>query len=160
MSFEKGDRGEDLWVKYLQSKGVTKINRAPKGKFYDWDIKAEWDGCVRTFEVKYDTIGYSLAERRCDPENPNLYIEFENTTKGELSGIYASKADEYVYMFERGDSVAAYIFDRVMLLTHLEESNYRKVGNSSTGDDNARGWIPPLQTLIKEDCYKRKTNLK
>ena len=155
MSFEKGNRGEDLWVKYLQSMGVTKINRAPKGKFYDWDIKAELDGCVRTFEVKYDTIGYSL-----NPKNPNLYIEFENTAKGELSGIYASKADEYVYMFERGNSVTAYIFDRVMLLTHLEESNYRKVGNSSTGDDNARGWIPPLQELIKEDCYKRETKLK
>ena len=27
-------------------------------------------------------------------------------------------------------------------------ANYRVVGNSATGDDNAEGWIPPLHELL------------
>ena len=153
MSFVKGDIGEDLWCNYIKKRGHTDIIRAPKMKFYDWDVRSEFSNRHYTFEVKYDSKAYWWANRRGTPEEPNLYIEFKNTNKDEDSGIRASKALYYVYMLVRDESVTAFVFERKGLLKHLEDITYKVVGNSATGDDNALGWIPPLTSLINQDCF-------
>ena len=72
MSFVKGDIGEDLWCDYIKTRGHTDIVRAPKKKFYDWDVKSIYQKNELTFEVKYDSKAYWWANRRGTPEQPNL----------------------------------------------------------------------------------------
>lgn len=156
MSFIKGDIGESLWCTHLESKGHHNITTAPKKKFYDWDVRSEFDNRLYTFEVKYDEKAYWWAKRRGTPDKPNLYIEFKNTNKDEDSGIRASKALYYVYMLVRDKEVCAYLFERKGLLTHLEDISYKVVGNAATGDDNALGWIPPLDQLVTQQFFIRK----
>ena len=159
MSFIKGDIGEGLWCTHLENKGHYNITTAPKKKFYDWDVRSEYNDRHYTFEVKYDSKAYWWADRRGTPEEPNLYIEFKNTNKDEDSGIRASKALYYVYMLVRGEAVTAYLFERKGLLSHLEQVTYKIVGNSATGDDNALGWIPPLTSLVNQKCFIQKISL-
>jgi len=160
MSFVKGDIGEDLWCDYIKKRGHTDIIRAPKKKFYDWDVKSIYNKEELTFEVKYDSKAYWWANRRNTPDKPNLYIEFKNTNKDEDSGIKASKALYYVYMLSNEDKVEAYVFERGGLLSHLLSVSYKVVGNAATGDDNALGWIPPLHQLISQPCFIQKISLK
>ena len=145
MSFIDGNKGESLWLNQLKETHDN-IEKAPSKKFYDWDIKAEYKGSEVTYEVKYDSKGYYYADRHKRPVN--LYIEFKNTRKGEDSGIKASIAMYYVYILKSLDGVeTAYVFNRLELLNHLSESNYKVKGNSSGGDNNAQGWVPPLDSL-------------
>ena len=142
-----GDYGQDIVMKYLKGKGYV-VEEAPKKLFYDWDVKATKGNRVVTIEVKYDSKAYMWAARRGTPEHPNLYIEFRSTTRDCDSGILKSKADFYFYILKTGKKDIAFVFDRVQLLQHLQMANYRVVGNSATGDDNAEGWIPPLHELL------------
>jgi hypothetical protein len=142
-----GDYGQELVMKYLQDYGYE-TKEAPKKLFYDWDVKGIKGGREVTIEVKYDSKAYYWAARRGNPEQPNLYIEFRSTTRNEDSGILKSKADFYFYILKTGDKDIAFVFNRVQLLQHLQMSNYKIVGNSATGDDNAEGWIPPLHELL------------
>ena len=145
MSFIRGDIGESLWKKELQ-KNHTNITSAPNKKFYDWDIKATFEGQEITYEVKYDTKGHYYAKKH--NRGVNLYIEYKNTRKGEISGIRASKANYYVYILEDLKKCRrAYVFERVELLEHLQANSYPVKGNKSSGDNNAEGWTPPLEKL-------------
>lgn len=145
-----GKIGERLWADYMSSKGYT-IKTAPIGvPFYDWDIHASKDGEEITFEVKYDEKAYWWAKRRGKPSEPNLYIEFKNTNKDANSGILASKADYYIYIMKE-DSNRAYVFNRIALCDLCIVSNFKVVGNASTGDDNAEGWIPPLSEIVSNE---------
>lgn len=156
MSFLKGYLGESLWLNEL-SNTHTDIEKAPNKKFYDWDIKANYKGCVYTYEVKYDAKGYYYADRYNRPVN--LYIEFENTKKKESSGILASKADYYVYILKSLDNIeTAYVFDRLELLNYLKNNDIKIKGNSFGGDNNAKGWTPSLEQL--KHLIKKKIILK
>ena len=146
MSFSLGNKGEEIWLNHIKS-SHQEIELAPKRKFYDWDIKGTFNGDVLTYEVKYDNSGYYYARRH--RKDVNLYIEFRNTNKGENSGILASKAIYYVYMLcnHERDEVEIYVFNRLELLTHLQNNNYPVKGNKTGGDNNASGWLPPLKAL-------------
>ena len=145
MSFSKGNIGESLWLSEL-SNTHTDIEKAPNKRFYDWDIKAKYNGREVTYEVKYDSKGYYYADRYNRPVN--IYIEFLNTKKGENSGILASKATYYVYILKSlYDVETAYVFDRLELLEYLRNADIKVKGNSFGGDNNAKGWIPPLNSL-------------
>lgn len=144
-----GKIGEGLWADYMSSRGYS-IEMAPNGIFYDWDIKATRDDKIVTFEVKYDEKAYWWAKRRGNPSEPNLYIEFKNTNNGADSGILASKADYYIYIMKE-DGNRAYVFDREELCGLCVTSDFKVVGNSSTGDDNAQGWIPSLSKVISNE---------
>lgn len=146
-----GKIGEALWANYLESRGWS-IKTAPNGRFYDWDIKANNPNKELTFEVKYDSKAYFWAEKRGKPEDPNLYIEFENTKQGEASGIKRSIADYYVYIIKRGDESTAYVYKREPLCSFCENGGFKVVGNSGFGDDNANGWIPPLKKTMNPDA--------
>ncbi len=106
----------------------------------------------KTIEVKYDEKAYYWASRRGTPNDPNLYIEYRNSTKNEDSGIMTSRSDFYVYIIKDVENVA-YIFRTAKLLEHLMNANYKSVGNSATGDDNAEGWIPPLSMLTRTKSF-------
>jgi len=156
MSFLKGNRGESLWLSEL-SETHTDIEKAPNKRFYDWDIRAKYNGREVTYEVKYDEKGYYYADRYNRPVN--LYIEFENTRKGEDSGIIASKSKYYVYILKSLDNVeTAYVFDRLSLLDYLQNNKVKIKGNSFGGDNNAKGWTPPLKTLEHLILKKIKIN--
>lgn len=142
-----GDYGQHIVMEYLKDKGYD-VEEAPKKLFYDWDVKAKKSDRTVTIEVKYDSKAYMWAARRGTPEHPNLYIEFESTTRNCDSGIKKSKADFYFYILKTGDKDIAFVFDREQLLAHLLRSDYKVVGNGATGDDNALGWIPPLHELL------------
>lgn len=145
MSFLKGNIGESLWLGEL-SKTHTDIEKAPNKKFYDWDIKAKYKGLEISYEVKYDSRGYYYADRYSRPVN--IYIEFLNSKKGEDSGILASKADYYVYILKSLDNIeTAYVFKRLDLLYYLQNNDVKIKGNSFGGDNNAKGWIPSLESL-------------
>ena len=143
-----GKIGEEMWANYLLDRGYD-ITPAPEKRFYDWDIKADKEGKTVTFEVKYDEKAYWWAKRRKTPNQPNLYIEFRNTSKSEDSGILASKADYYIYIMKE-DNDTAYVFKRKELAELCQCSNFRVVGNSATGDDNAEGWIPKLSEVTSD----------
>jgi len=154
-----GDYGQDLVMKYLSDKGYE-VEEAPKIRFYDWDVKGHKDDREVTIEVKYDSKAYYWANRRGTPEQPNLYIEFENTNSNTPSGIKMSKADFYFYILKTGDKDIAFVFNRKLLLEHLLSSSYKVVTNKATGDDNAKGWIPPLnELLISSRGYKATIDL-
>lgn len=142
-----GEIGEDLVAAYMVSMGYE-VEFAPKRVFYDWDLRCTKDGESLTIEVKYDSKAYMWAKRRKTPDKPNLYIEFENTNQNKPSGIKASVADFYFYILKDGDKNICYIFNRELLLSHLDDYDYKVVGNSSSGDNNALGWIPPLHELV------------
>tara|TARA_B100000768_G_scaffold181961_1_gene207770 strand:- start:2230 stop:2700 length:471 start_codon:yes stop_codon:yes gene_type:complete len=145
MSFLKGNIGESLWLSEI-SKTHTDIEKAPNKKFYDWDVKAKYKGEEVTYEVKYDSKGYYYADRYNRPVN--IYIEFLNTKKGEDSGIIASKATYYVYILKSMDNTeTAYVFNRIELLKYLKNADVKVKGNSFGGDNNAKGWIPSLNSL-------------
>ncbi len=145
-----GKKGEQLWSAHMTAHGYA-IQTAPDTKFYDWDIKATKGPKTITFEVKYDEKAMYWAAKRNTPDKPNLYIEYRNTRANEDSGIMASKADYYVYIIAP-DNVA-HVFKRDELLSHLLTSSYRTTGNSTYGDDNAEGWIPPLHELVTHTSY-------
>jgi len=142
-----GDYGQDIVMKYLKDKGYD-VEEAPKELFYDWDVKATNGERTITIEVKYDSKAYMWAARRGTPEQPNLYIEFRSTTRNCDSGILKSTADFYFYILKTNKKDIGFVFDRKMLLNHLQSASYKVVGNSATGDDNAEGWIPPLHELL------------
>jgi len=154
-----GDYGQELVLNYLHDKGYE-TEEAPKKLFYDWDIKGVKKDRIVTIEVKYDSKAYMWAKKRGTPEQPNLYIEFRSTSRDCDSGILMSKAEFYFYILKTGKKDIAFVFDRLKLLNHLQESNYKIVGNSATGDDNAQGWIPPLHELLTiERGYKSTIDL-
>jgi len=152
-----GKIGEAKWREYLEFRGFD-IEPAPDEVFYDWDLKASTDGRTYTFEVKYDEKAYYWAEKRGNPDNPNMYIEYKNTNQNKNSGILASKADYYVYILKAKEDIA-YVFKRPELCDHLIQSSYKNVGNSATGDNNALGWIPPLKEMVKHHSFLTKVNL-
>lgn len=145
-----GKIGEELWANYLSSKGYSIENAPSAVAFYDWDIRATRDEYVATFEVKYDEKAHWWAKRRGKPNEPNLYIEFRNTNKGTSSGILTSIADYYIYIMKEEGNMA-YVFNREQLCDLCITSNFKVVGNASTGDDNAEGWIPPLSEIISNE---------
>jgi hypothetical protein len=154
-----GKIGEQLWANYLEGRGWS-VTYAPDMRFYDWDIKANSEERELTFEVKYDSKAYWWAERRKTPNQPNLYIEFHNTKKKAPSGIYMSKADYYVYIMKKEEENTAYVYTREVLCKFCETGDFKVVGNSGFGDDNAKGWIPPLYKTLEEDAgFIRKINL-
>ena len=155
-----GDYGENLVAKYLKDYGYE-IETAPKDRrFCDWDIKGSKNNRVFTIEVKYDSKAYMWAARRGTPDLPNLYIEFRSTTRNGDSGILLSKADYYFYILKTGKKDIAFVFDRKQLLQHLQNSNYKIIGNGASGDDNAEGWIPPLhELLVSKFGYKATIDL-
>lgn len=162
---QSGKFGEHLWKSFLENRGYD-VEEAPARKFYDWDLKAtkrEPDPDTNfhptfTFEVKYDEKAYYWASKRGMPNNPNLYIEYRNSTKREDSGIMTSRADFYVYIIKDVGNVA-YVFRTAKLLEHLMNANYKSVGNSATGDDNAEGWIPPLSMLTRTKSFIKQIKL-
>lgn len=145
-----GKHGEELVAAYMKENGYT-VTHAPERVFFDWDLKCENYSQEITIEVKYDSKAYMWAKRRKTPDSPNLYIEFKNTNKDSDSGILMSKADFYFYILKLPDGRnLCHMFDRIELLNYLKVGNFKVVGNSSSGDDNALGWIPPLHELMNE----------
>ncbi len=148
LSFTKGDLGEELFKNYLLSKGHTDVE-VTTGLFYDYDIAANFKGKRLTYEVKYDAQAYYWMRKR-KAECINLYLEFRNTNKDKPSGIEMSKANYYVYIV-KDEITVAFIFDTNKLREHLLNSDYPTAGNSANGDNNALGYIPPINKLLKKD---------
>mgnify|MGYP003664977044 FL=1 len=150
MNFAKGYEGEDLWKQHLESKGVKAEFSSRKGnKPVYWDVKDTSSGVK--YEVKLDEKAMYWARKQSRP--PNLYIEYWSTTRDEKCGIYSLEADYLIYIVKdlEGRTVTydGYCFKVPQLIDHLEASDYKTKGNSMYGDDNAKGWVPPINSLIE-----------
>lgn len=88
---ERGRANEERFAEWLKSQGFTGI------KFCEWkgyDVMAEIDGKVRTFEVKTDFA-----------DTPNIAIEFLCLRRGETSGIMSTHSDYWVQFDGYGDAM-------------------------------------------------------
>ncbi len=147
--FKQGNQGERMWINYI-SKDHSNIQKAPNKRFYDWDIKANWNSNKVTYEVKYDSSAYHYAQKY--NRDVNIYIEYKNTNEDADSGILMSKADFYVYIIktpnkEGGNNNIAYVFNRDELIKVIGENGFPKAGNKKGGDNNALGYKIPLKEL-------------
>lgn len=89
LDLKLGNDGENVLIKYLESKGGTLINTNNDNKY---DIKMLIKGKEKTYEIKTDV--------KCLPlfDTGNIFIEFESRNKP--SGISVTKADWFVTYFK------------------------------------------------------------
>jgi hypothetical protein len=102
----------------------------------------------KKYEVKLDEKAYWWAKKLNRP--PNIYVEYWSTKRNERCGIYLLEAEYFIYIVRLMDKThEAYCFDTDVLLKHLESSDYTTRGNKRFGDDNAKGWTPPIHELVE-----------
>jgi hypothetical protein len=89
---DSGKKGENLLLQLLNSAGYqASANESRKKLNLDgWDIQVQQERCPLYFEVKYDL--YSAR-------SGNVAVEFFNPKIGKLSGITATKAHLWVFVF-------------------------------------------------------------
>jgi len=88
-----GDKGEDMFIKFLESKGfknITKNTQAGLDKLKQWDIEAWMDGKMYSFEIKTDA-------RAADTGNICIeHCRYNLKDEKVLSGISVTTADFFV----------------------------------------------------------------
>ena len=84
-----GNDGEEIVIKFLQSKGCTYVDSNNDNKY---DLKMITKGEETTYEIKTDV--------KCAPvyDTGNIFIEFES--RGKDSGIVVTQADWFVTYFK------------------------------------------------------------
>jgi len=160
VSFVAGDEGESIWVSYLERTGRFSDIEVSEGEFHDWDIKSTnlASGESVTYEVKLDLKAYMWAKWR-KSKYPNMYIEYHNTRQDKPSGIMTSKSDYYVYIIRNEGANECYVFETGTLRGYLKGAGLKSVGNKSNGDDNAMGWLLPVNTIGQSMGYLGRLNL-
>ena len=143
---ERGKYGEYLFQRYLQLKGIP-VQEAPDEEFPYYDVMTIIKGTKQTYEVKTDS---SIQE------TGNVYIEFLNINRNNLSGIFTSLANFYVYINEK--TLEGHIFNRSKLLTYIYNNRLTTV-RSKVDNQNALGWLLPLKDLFTSDAYLKTIDL-
>lgn len=143
---EDGKYGEYLFQRYLQLKGLD-VDSAPEEEFPYYDVVSVLYGKRQTYEVKTDRQIHKTG---------NLYIEFLNINRMNLSGIFTSKADFYVYIDK--ESLIGYVFNRGNLLSHIFELKVKTV-KSRVDNQNALGWIIPLDEVVNKKPHLKTIDL-
>ena len=80
-----GKKAEREAAKKLEARGFTNIEII-EGNFTPYDIKANFQNKLYTFEVKHDIMA---------PKTGNAAIEY--VSRGKMSGIRATKADYWIH---------------------------------------------------------------
>jgi len=139
-----GLRGEMMWAEYLMSKGHS-VQFSEANSVCYWDVL---DSNGKYYEVKLDEKALYYANKYKRP--PNMFLEYWSTKRNEMCGVMVLEVDYFVYIIKQLDSChLAYVFDYPVMQSHLSESDYPSRDNSSTGDNNALGWVVPVETMTK-----------
>ena len=136
----KGQEYERKFAQYLaDEKGYTTFSFSDDER---WDILAVRetpDGRrADTFEVKADFY----------EDTPNLAIELMCLHRGKLTGIWASQAKYFVYMFQHGKW---YVFETVDIRKYIAENDVKIV----RGGDNKYSVIALLTKKEAELIVKK-----
>lgn len=149
-SLAHGKEGERLWEDYLVGRDHTVVRSdAIRGDdLMYWDLEIE---SGMRFEVKYDQKAWMYCHNRAWQQSPNLFLECWSTTRNERCGLYSSlgQADVFVYIMKHTDIDGrhlgdyAHVFYLEPLISWCEDKSFRRVPCSTSGDDNAEGWLAP-----------------
>lgn len=152
-----GKEGEMMWEEYLKERNHTVLRSDDvRGKqLLFWDLEIN-DGT--RFEVKYDQKAWLYYHSKEWQKSPNLFLEYWSTTRNERCGLYSSlgEADIFVYIMRHVDELGvykgdyAYVFYIEPLIEWCEKKKFRSARCSTSGDDNAKGWLVP-ETAVVED---------
>ncbi len=123
-----GDLCEDYVAKLLRNAGLpvrlSRKDRSLAKPFHDWDVASDLGGRPFTIECKGDMMAESTG---------NVAVEFHNSRQDRPSGISATKADLWVFVF-RGLSVfVCHTQDLREFISRVEPLRRLVAG----GDDNA-----------------------
>lgn len=166
--FEKdlivGEYGEQLWIKYLKSRGHHNLFQSDKDHPVYWDVMLVTEKDLLTFEIKYDEKAYEWARKRQRP--PNLFLEYWSETKNAPCGIMILDADYLVYIVKKlpEEYPVAYLFRTRELQSHLRDAakwnTYKVVKNSVNGNNNVKGWAIPIHKIAdKKKGFVKKIKL-
>lgn len=152
-----GNKGEQIVREYFESIGYI-VTMAPQRKFYLYDMECNhWEHSF-TIEVKTDVSAYKHAQRRGEPDNPRLFVEYYNETSREMSGIAASRATYYFYLMVNDDqNIECNVFKRDELFDYLIYSDVQThTLTPRFGDHQTTGWLPYLEELEVNNVLKRR----
>ena len=159
-AINNGKEGERMWEDYLVQRkhSVLRSDDVRGEQLLFWDLEID-DGT--RFEVKYDQKAWLYYHNREGQECPNLFLECWSTTRNEPCGLYSGigETDIFVYIMKHIDSTGrhvgdyAHVFYLEPLIFWCEGKSFRKVPCSTTGDDNAEGWLAPENTVIDEKLH-------
>lgn len=151
-----GNKGEQIVREYFESIGYI-VTMAPQRKFYLHDMECNhWEHSF-TIEVKTDVSAYKHAQRRGEPDNPRLFVEYYNETSREMSGIAASRATYYFYLMVNDDqNIECNVFKRDELFDYLIDSDVQThTLTPRFGDHQTTGWLPYLNKLRDNNVLSR-----
>lgn len=86
-----GDIAEQELIDHLNKIGMKAEKNTDKNLRLDFDVVAQYNGQVLTFEVKNDAMASKTG---------NMCIEYHNTKKDAASGLYATKANWWVHKLD------------------------------------------------------------
>ena len=165
-----GKEGERMWEDYLirRKHSVLRSDDVKGEQLLFWDLEID-DGT--RFEVKYDQKAWTYYHNKDHQPCPNLFLECWSTTRNEPCGLYSSigEADIFVYIMKHVDAEGrhagdyAHVFYLEPLVSWCETQSFRKVPCSTSGDDNAVGWLAPEDVVVHErlhNGYINKVNLR
>jgi hypothetical protein len=143
-SLQHGESGERAFTSLLDAAGIPyrRNGGLTISELAGWDV--EFGDPPVTAEVKYD---------RMQARTGNVAVEFYNPKSGRASGISATSAAVWVYVFDLPRAVYAISADRLSRFT-ASEPPFRVV--PVAGDDNASiklfrsGHILPLFTRLDD----------
>jgi len=140
-----GLKGEVMWAEHLASKGHDVVF-SDAGVNY-WDLM---DSMGNYYEVKLDEKAMYYAKKHNRP--PNMFLEYWSTKRNSFCGVMVLEVDFFVYIIKSLEKLyTAYVFDYPVFLNHLNTTKYPSRDNSSTGDNNALGYVVPIETLTKSE---------
>jgi len=155
-----GKEGEMMFEDYLVSNNHTVINSDDQrqGKNLYWDLEIE-NGT--RFEIKYDQKAWVYYHMKEHQHCPNLFLEHWSKTRGEKCGLYSSlgEADIFVYIMKNIDADGRHIGDYAHtfylepLIVWCEGKKFRTAPCSTSGDDNAEGWLAPEWDIIADQAF-------
>lgn len=154
-----GREGERIFEDYLVLKNYSVINSDDQrnGSNLYWDLEID-DGT--RFEVKYDQKAWLYYHSKEHQKCPNLFLEFWSKTRNQKCGVYSSlgEADIFVYIMKHIDEAGRHVGDYAHtfylepLILWCESKKFRVVPCSTTGDDNAEGWLAPEWDVVKDSA--------
>lgn len=141
-----GERGESVFVEYMESMGCNFINDNKDNKY---DIKMTMpNGKEQTFEIKTDV--WCIPSRQYESpvlgtintparDNGNMFIEFE--CRGKESGIVVTKADWFVTYFPHYQQMWIIKVDKLKKL--IETENFPISERAGDEGSNTKGYLLP-----------------
>lgn len=138
--FAQGDRVEELLCQHYESQG-WKVERAPKQKFSDWDIKVSHSGFTHTLEVKYNSGIEQYG---------HCFVEVYQS--GQPSGLTVSKASHQVHVSETGEVKFMRTEDLKGYIDHFKprliDNKYRSYNGTKVAGS---GYKIPWNTMSSTD---------